>query len=232
LFVELAGSAIVPPIVLLTRKHAALFLPLLLALALLAIRLGEHTHLGVGVYLFGFVLGASINAWGHLLAPQLAPHKAQLLAVVAFVVLVGFRATGPWGFTVDYHAPVPAIAESFAAATLIAIVAENPVAFSCLRRRPVLWLGDVSYSLYLIHFVLLAMFLQLTSPLVATLPTFAAFVVLFSSVMAAALASSAATYRVIELPGMRLGSRAARAMGNLLSRPRVTRPLQGDPDAI
>ena len=63
------------------------------------------------------------------------------------------RKLGPWSYSEDYNAPYAALIEATAATILIATIALNAKCgyFSGLRSKWLIWLGDISYGMYLLH---------------------------------------------------------------------------------
>ncbi|MEO3809010.1 acyltransferase [Sphaerisporangium sp. B11E5] len=89
------------------------------------------------------------------------------------------------------------------------------------RRLPrwLVWLGAVSYSVYLLHHPLLKYFVELTGDLRgAPLPAQLAMAALFT---AAVLLAATVTYRLVERPGQALGRR-------LIARRRAARPAPSE----
>ncbi|MFC6081747.1 acyltransferase family protein [Sphaerisporangium aureirubrum] len=91
----------------------------------------------------------------------------------------------------------------------IALAAATFAGGMALRRRRLprvlVWLGAISYSLYLVHHPLLKYFVEITGDLRrAPLPTQVLTAVLFT---AAVLLAATVTYRLVELPGQALGRR-------------------------
>jgi peptidoglycan/LPS O-acetylase OafA/YrhL len=77
--------------------------------------------------------------------------------------------------------------------------------------RPLAWLGRVSYSVYLVHFVLIQLLSPALTPLGARLPA-VAHVPVALAFLGLLLSLSWLTHRYVEVPGQRLGRRTARWM--------------------
>jgi len=214
IFVELLGSALVPLIVLVNARGRLPRLALVAALALVSFLYGEHTRMGAGVYLLDFALGAAIPFCPRLFHRLAAtPRRAGCVAVALLVMLLFVRALGGWDYDHSYNSPTAAALEALAAWGLIGTIACRPAAFPLLRLRPTVWLGDISYSVYLFHLPLLAFIAALggeifklsvfnSGPLIATIS-------LFLCTLLLALPVSALSYRFIEVPCLQLGKRAA-----------------------
>lgn len=209
LFVELVGSALLPWIVMAARRSPILFWIVTSGLVVLALTKGAALHMSCGVYLASFAFGTSVLLWGRRVGELVRSNAvALMIALVCLVVMGGFRHLGPWAFERAYHAAIPTLVESGAAMVLVALIVTRPEAFALLRWRPIVGLGDVSYSLYLLHFVVLVALVKLTAGWLLTLPALAAAAALAAMVLGLALPLSVLSYRYVELPGITLGRRA------------------------
>lgn len=158
----------------------------------------------------GFFVGVAVYIVHHRLggAPALAtrPVAATVFGLASLASLLAIMAAS------GRHPPVSHYLASIgAAAGCVALVPFSPWLQKLLRHRTLTYLGDISYSTYLVHYPLqLAIYLlgalgwvalDFASPLV-----FLAFIV-------AVIAVSAATHRFVELPAqkwlLQLGSRRA-----------------------
>ncbi|MFE2916351.1 acyltransferase family protein [Kitasatospora indigofera] len=99
--------------------------------------------------------------------------------------------------------------------TMLAAWATFALAMS-LRRfrmpRVLTWLGSVSYSVYLVHAVLLCVLLKVISPTEVTSLSLGTRTVLGIGFCALVLAASQVTFRLIEKPAQRLGHRVTKAV--------------------
>jgi peptidoglycan/LPS O-acetylase OafA/YrhL len=84
---------------------------------------------------------------------------------------------------------------------LIVAVSMSPWALKLLTHRPLVWLGERSYSIYMIHYAMI-LCLQIMQIALGIKFPFASGA-FFLSFVACAVAISAITYRYIELPGKR-----------------------------
>lgn len=222
--VELIGSFVVVALALLVRGQAVrmIFAILLLsALSLCVVQNGRAAE--TATYLVYFAIGASIPHWIGLL-DRIGIGHARIAAAACLVVMSAFRLLGDWSFAVDYTAPVPALAEGIAAAILIALVVTRREAFGWLAARPLVVLGDISYSVYLLHFPIMAAVAIVGGGMLGL----AAFGIWPLSALALMLTTLALTlplallsYRWVELPGIALGNAALSA---LRLRPALAQP--------
>lgn len=222
--VELIGSFVVVALALLVRGQAIRMLVAVLLLAALSLVMVQNGRAAeTATYLVYFAIGASIPQWIGLLARVGVGH-ARIAATACLVVMAAFRLLGDWSFAIAYTAPVPALAEGVAAAILIALVVTRREAFGWLAARPLVVLGDISYSVYLLHFPVMAAVAVVGGGMLG----FWAFSLWPLSALTLMLATLALTlplalfsYRWIELPGIALGNAALSA---LRLRPALARP--------
>lgn len=214
LTIEIAASIAMPFIAFALFRSKPLFA--LMFVFLLAVSMGDFEgDRRVSRYMIDFAIGAAIVPVCRLIVPYVAQNvHARLIAVLALLVMVLARQLGPWGFEIDYDAWIPALVEALAAAVLIGVIHSNTAAFAVLRRKSLVWLGDISYSVYLLHLPILGlwgMFLGnvgdrsffVTSPIIAT-----ATLAILTFVTVAFI--SALTYAYVEIPGIALGKRFLR----------------------
>lgn len=212
---ELRISLIFPVLFLLTRRWpAATFAASLLGgLACTAALAGADAAnlamslVDTGRFVVLFVAGILIA--GHMEAIRGAAGRLPSRAIpAAWVVGVGLlMAPGPSVFA--YYNFVWGLG----AVLLLAVVVGSPASDRVLSAAPLVWLGKVSYSLYLIHVPLLVATVHLTYgrvPLGVTIP----------AVIVASLLCAELMHRFVELPSIRLG----RALGGL-RRPGGALPL-------
>jgi peptidoglycan/LPS O-acetylase OafA/YrhL len=141
--------------------------------------------------LVGFHLGAALC----LLLPRL-PVRAAPAAGLA----------GSVGIAFGIVAASPAVIVLAAAVTIVALAPDRGLLAGALAWGPLVWLGRVSFSIYLLHAPLLAVLNRVLSHLVGPW----AITTIFLAIL---IPLSQATYRFIEAPGRRLPSRLhARAL--------------------
>ncbi|WP_426168000.1 acyltransferase family protein [Sandarakinorhabdus sp. DWP1-3-1] len=190
--VELMMSLLMPLVWLVARGR--LLWPLLALAAALCLGLGDrHAVLANGL---AFAFGAA-------LARNDAPVPGPVPAIAATIVLLLFRRLDPaWRFEMDFGAVVPTLVESLAAAVIVGHLAraEPP---RWLVAAPLVGLGDISYSLYVLHFPILVALATL--PLFAGLAPDPAALLLMALTLAATLPLAMLSYSWIERPGIAIG---------------------------
>jgi len=192
---------------------AALAAPLLL---LHLSKTGMDTTYDYGLIrcVFGFALGVvcfRVHArWPHGAAhgKPVLMSTVELLTVAAVVAFVSAVGTSPWSFLAPFV---------FSAAVLVFAV-EGGIVSRLFRARLLMWLGKLSYSIYLTHYIFVLVMPSVIKRVVQQdlstpmpLPNGQYVLVLgrdnlegtlvYVAVLAATLAFSAFTYRWVETPG-------------------------------
>jgi peptidoglycan/LPS O-acetylase OafA/YrhL len=151
-----------------------------------------------GYFVVFFAGGAYLSEARDFVSPRIAavgtPSKMAAALFMAAVFLVGDHGAKALGTSlIDY-------AHGGAAVGVIALTMGTPEIRRILNHRALVWLGRISYSLYLVHLPILYVVtaLGLSAPWVTTV-----------TVIAASLAAAELGARWIELPAMRLGKQLA-----------------------
>jgi len=181
-------------------------------------------------YLVEFSLGAGIA-----LAVPAWRRAARRGWVVGIVALVGFgilwfaRLMTGADFDRLYHQGAAATLEGVGAALLIGSIYVRPDCFRLLAGRTLMWLGDISYSLYLLHLPVLGVVGALAGwiapswigdhPGMGTLA-------LVVATTAVTLPVADWAFRCIELPAIGASQRALRRLKDRLHPPEGT-PIAG-----
>jgi len=197
--IELLASAVIPFIFVANQRGWGLALLGLLSVIAIVAALGKY-HLGaIWVYLPSFALGA----WAFRHQGRLGKIFGRTWVIaLATVCLIFFRRINPaWRFEVNYHAIVPTFVESLAAAIIIVAIVARPVAF--LRNAVMIRLGDISYSLYLIHFIVMSAVAKVLSES-GIYPDLRA-LLLMAGTLAVTWPLSIFLYTYVEKPGIWLG---------------------------
>jgi peptidoglycan/LPS O-acetylase OafA/YrhL len=189
------------PLVLLFRRRVALFAALAIAASWIGLMGGASENtvlLGPQIYnTFAATLyfvpsvgaGVTLALWYGAEAPVLR-REHRLPAIIACVVLFGMASD----------------LAVYAGSTLLIVLARQPWAFrNFLRTGPLLWLGGISFSLYLVHVPVLAATLHLLHdewpPMLMALA--GAF---------AALGTAVLFFQLVEEPARRLARRLERRL--------------------
>ena len=206
--VELIGSLLMPWLAYSVTRKPLLFLASTVALLVLSFTT-THTNL---VYLVQFAFGTSIVWWGPKVATLLSSRTTTgAMAIAALLLLVFGRQLGGWRYDTAYHSPAAALVEGLAATALIGAIYVNRAPFAILRGRLVVFLGDISFSLYLLHptvmgFIAAVFGERLGVPVFTGNGGVASLALAFCT-LCVTIPLSALSYHYVELPGIRLGSR-------------------------
>lgn len=204
IFVEMIGSLALPAFVIANREKLGVWL-FFLIVALAAIS-ASNVQIGFLIYLPSFSVGALAFRYRDRLKPLFA-NLPMLIGY--FLVVQFFRLLSPdWRFEQKYVAFLPALVESIFAAGVVLCVAVRPIAF--LRRPFLIWLGDISYSLYLIHFIVMSALAKIIGAIRAPVDVLAATLML--ATLAASIPLAWIAYVFVEKPGIALGKRLIGAM--------------------
>jgi peptidoglycan/LPS O-acetylase OafA/YrhL len=156
-----------------------------------------------------FLLGATAGTLA-LRMPRLPVLAAGVLEVAALGALV-FGTTG--GLGAEWCAALGsrrmATVPLAAAALIYALASDAGPLARILRAWPLFWLGQLSFSLYMIHWPLMTRAAVLAWLWSRGPPGLGVIGVWGAGVLALGLGLSALTYRFIEVPGRRLGARWA-----------------------
>lgn len=136
---------------------------------------------------------------------------AALLALAGVVIaLAAFNRAGGWPVTADWKVLWPTLEGVLWAAFLVGYV-NWANAGSATWSRPLAWVGEISYSIYLVHFVIIHTMLESGFVLLPTgRPVVDAMLTTLLLVLPATLLVSALTYRFVEAPFLRLRGRYRR----------------------
>jgi peptidoglycan/LPS O-acetylase OafA/YrhL len=213
IFIELMGSALMPLMVRWALVRATMFPWLVFGMGCGTYFLARAPHrLDSLGYMFDFALGVLLasRSW-KFFADGLSfklPAAVFLLVFFRFLWFTVLRGH-PIPLYDGYDDPLPTLVEGVAAFFVVGALSSERGRTPILRGRVATWLGDVSYSLYLIHFPVILLTAKLISHLSANAwaaTTSAA--VLIAVALPIALFLATLLYRYIELPGIAWGRKA------------------------
>jgi peptidoglycan/LPS O-acetylase OafA/YrhL len=152
---------------------------------------GTASSFGATAYFIAFFVA------GILLA-QLRDRAALVLPTLPPLAVVGLWAVAIYGMIIPFKYNVtPDVPVGMAAMLLIVLTLGTPRVQSWLACPALLWLGRVSFSLYLVHIVVLAALIRWVGG--GGRP------ILLVAVLAGSLAAADLLYRAVERPCLRLG---------------------------
>lgn len=143
----------------------------------------------------GFLTGGALAAL-HQRTPVLAARST------ATIIQLGTTLTGTILLFAGLLWPIP----SLAAALIASLASRNGPAARLFSTRPAVWIGEISYSVYLLHGVILGDYAGLWLKYVRglQLPAPIAIPLWIGALLAAILGASALTWRFVEQPGRAL----------------------------
>lgn len=196
---------------------ASLIMQIILTTVYKPILLQYATGYTVQVYFYlWFFAQLPVFALGVLVYQIIREHRGgenkelgRALILLSLFLYVAFLQTGTYLNTMPVHF---LYAISFLTLTLGLHL--NPI--KLLVNPLTQWIGKISYSLYLVHFLFLP-YIKDWLPLSPTLGKTTQFVIYFVAILAISSAISYITYRLIEIPGMNLGRALIRKLENRVS---------------
>jgi len=193
--IELLAAAAMPLVALCVKRRTEPLLCIFFFVLSLSVFRSSETLLYINAFLFGALM---VNAPGWLRSLCGAPPVMAL----SLATLVLFRLADPaWRFEIDYAAKIPALVESACAAALV--LGLRVRGLEPLRAKWVVWLGDISFSIFLLHFTIMSALAIVLGRLIGS-PDLAA-LALMATTLAMTLPAAQLSYRFVELPGIELG---------------------------
>jgi peptidoglycan/LPS O-acetylase OafA/YrhL len=215
IFIELMGSAIMPLLVAISLVKTRLYGWILLGMGLAAYTLVHAPHrLNALVYMFDFALGTWLASrdWKLFSVKPLPIMIAAALTLIFFrfawfAISTGHARTLYFG----YDQPLPMLVEEMAAFFLIGALASEHGRVRLLRSPWAIWLGNISYSLYLIHFPVAILVAKILSRVLSDGTSAAtATAVLMAFGLAISFSLAFLIYRFIEIPSIAFGKRVSK----------------------
>lgn len=212
IYVELLGSALLPLLVATGRNKIYVFATGVVLLVFGSVRLGlQHDW---NIFMINFFAGVTVLWWGRALADRFGQLNMilfwALLAALFAVVYLPIEL-----FKTEIYDRLCNLIETAAIAPLIAVVFFCPRQFVWLEARPFRFLGDASYSLYLTHWVIVTIAVNLLAILTPSIKTFdsamgvaAITAAMIAVMLPVCLAIAGLSYRYIEQPGQAWGREA------------------------
>ena len=155
IFVELMASVAMPAIAFLAFYRRQWLLALLCLSILLSFTLGLHSYYHVCLYFMDFVAGAGLAVPG--LAERLfrnAPSKLVFIGGLLLLATTRFMSA-------EYWSPGVHVIETTGACLIIGVLVGAKSRIAVLKSNLLLFVGDTSYSIYLLHYPVLCILAKL-----------------------------------------------------------------------
>lgn len=224
--IEIVASVLMPLFIFLTRRpiYICATFAVLLALMYAPLKIGH-----VNVYMISFFLGALIPVYGRTIANiyASAPIALRYASVIGAVFAGMFtqRIFRPW-IHVD---PSSVLVVSLAAAFIVTVTYYGRRQNGWLNSKSLIFLGEISYGLYLLHFIILFMFMRLLAPYLGAAPSpelaIAAMFGVGLLTLLVTIPLATATFYFLEKPLQNMGrkySRKLQAMSSKEQKPHTT----------
>jgi peptidoglycan/LPS O-acetylase OafA/YrhL len=209
IFVEIVASIALPGIAFIALHRRSWF-PKMLGAAVLISIIIPNTYYHVTMYFMDFVVGAGLAISG--VATALFEKAPARILVLVGIVLLALTQDLP----TDYWNPFVHIGETVIAASVIGMLIASRQRVLVLRSRVLLFLGDISYSVYLLHYAVICIMAKLLAVMHIGLGTIPLSLLLVSMALAVTLPLSWLSYVYVEKPGIRLGKQGLRHTQALL----------------
>lgn len=208
-FIEIIGSTLMPILVAVALWRPRLFPWLVLLLGCAAYLLAHAPHrLNAFGFVFEFALGVLI-ATNRFRFTFCAPVPTTLAASAVLVFFrpawFGYLNGGLMPLTVGYEDPIPMILEALAASVLISALADGHGKSKLLTDQRAIRLGDISYSLYLVHFPIGICMAKLLSGWLPSVTPAVAMIILLSASIPISLFISDWLFQFVERPANEFG---------------------------
>ena len=191
IFNEIIASIAMPGIAFVALRHPR-WMPLMLIIATgISFTVGWSPY-EISLYFVDFIVGAALAM--HRLPAIALPWLVPVCLAVLSVTLL---------FPLSYKSPTAHIIETFFSALTISVLISTPIPW--LRTWFMKFIGDISYSIFLIHIVVFCVIAKGFAVIHLNLNTVAMTFLLACATYAVTIPLAWLSYVYIELPGMRLG---------------------------
>lgn len=219
--IELAISFLVPVGILLASRHTgwlAFFTLLLIG------------PLEITFYVFHFVVGILLAKYYEDIRARLEPRRDWKIVVLLLgIFLYTFRYTLPVYFSWKLTTSLPWLVTGIGSVLILAVVIASERVRTFLSLSWLRFIGKVSFSIYLVHFLVLIILtprmLQLLDAPATSLPFAWVLGLTFTAIVTIGLA--ALSYRFIEVPSMTLGKSLPKRFADWKMRRVQSQPVSG-----
>jgi peptidoglycan/LPS O-acetylase OafA/YrhL len=202
--IEIIASVAIPGIAFTVMHRRGLAFGILTVSLIISFAFGNYTYYHISLYFVDFVVGAFIAMPGNLIYRVSAVLPARAIFSVSLLGLVLSQY-----IPLDYYSPTVHLCETLLAAVGICILVAAKTRISVMKSGPLLFLGDISYSIYLLHFVILCMLAKALavaeSSLGFVLSGASSSISVTVGTVAVTVPLAWLSYRWVERPGIRIG---------------------------
>jgi peptidoglycan/LPS O-acetylase OafA/YrhL len=206
--VEIFASFTLPIVAALAFRGAARFWVFLGAMVVVSFLLADRTYYNIGMYYMDFIVGAGLailpSATRSFLRRNPTPSLIILIGAALLIIPSQF-------LPLAYYSPTANMIEAILAALIIATLTYSTAPIGLMRSRVMLFLGDISYSVYLIHYVVVCSLADLIAVAwggrVIGGDAIAAAAILALTTTVVTLPLAWLSYTYVELPGIEVGKR-------------------------
>lgn len=202
IFVELVASIAMPGIAFVAYRRKGWF-PCMLAIALIISFAIPNTYYHVTMYFMDFIVGAGLAMEGN--TRMFASIPARSVVSLGLVVLACTQF-----LPLEYWSPTINLTETIVATLIIGSLIGANTRIALLRSRFLLLIGDVSFSIYLLHFVVLCTLAKVFALIGLRLDTIVMSVLLAIGTCVVTVPLAWLCFTYVEKPGMQLGKRSLR----------------------
>ena len=196
IFIEIVASIAMPGIAF-VALYRPRWMPLLLIITVAISFAVEHSPYDICLYFMDFIVGAALAM--HLLPPIPLPWLAPVCLVILSMTLF---------IPLSYVSPTAHIIETFFSALMISVLISTPIWW--MRSRFMKFVGDISYSIYLLHFLVLCVIAKAFALVHLELNTVVMTLLLAAVVYAVTIPLAWVSYVYVEQPGVHLGKAVVR----------------------
>lgn len=186
--------------------------------------------LGASYYILHFAIGILLAKYHSAIRAWLEPRRAwKVIILLLGLFLYTFRYTLPVYFSWNLKASIPWIVTGFGAALLLIVVIASERARSILSIGFLRFIGRVSFSVYLLHFLVIIVLMTRVFHLLnlpATASALGWWLGLTLTVLAT-LGLAALTHRFVELPSMAFGKSLPKRLADWKLRHAKSQPVSG-----
>ncbi|WP_367159695.1 acyltransferase [Kozakia baliensis] len=212
--VELIMAVLFPLLVSLTRSFSNGVYWLLFIGIIVTCTAGEGGKWLPPFYGMDFILGIAVyRFWNSSLW-----RPSVLATVLSVAILCGASSlvTEIVGHSLPFHYATTSIIEGFAASFVVLSLTDHDKVARYLSVRPLIVLGDLSFSLYLVHFLVVSILGRVFAPFLLNYTSFERALIMAAATLLVTLPISWFIFRGIEIPFNRLGKKLSGDFLNLI----------------